>query len=343
MWKNLGSKLNYTLDINDEWRCGGGMARQLRIEYEGAFYHITSRGNQRGEIFWDEKDRERLKTILERTKERYGYLLHGYVFMSNHYHLLIETPRANIKQIMQNINTSYTVFVNKKYGRSGHLFQGRYKAFIVDKERYLLALGRYIHLNPVRAGLVRRPEGFGWSSYRDYLSGRSDGLVDTDETLGLFSKRRGLAIRRYREFVDGGLRESSPLENATGSILGDEGFREKVLRYLRVLPDKAAIPEIRKIRENRGIDEIVRDVAKYYGLPEVDLLRRSRRAGEQRKIAVYLSKVLSGERNAEIGSVFGITIQAVTNVVRRVEKRIGEDNKFGSEVMRLKEMVAAVK
>ena len=319
------------------------MARQLRIEYEGAFYHVTSRGNQREKIFWNEKDKERLRTILERTKERYGYLLHGYVFMSNHYHLLIETPRANIKQIMQNINTSYTVFVNRKYGRSGHLFQGRYKAFIVDKERYLLALGRYIHLNPVRAGVVRRPEDFGWSSYRDYLSAISDGLVDTDETLGLFSKRRGLAKRRYREFVDGGLRERSPLEKAIGSILGDEGFRESVIRYLRVLPDKAAIPEIKKIRRERRIDEIVRDVAKYYGLSEVDLLRRRRRAEGQRKIAVYLSKVLSGEKNAEIGSMFGITIQAVTNVVRRVEKRMGEDNRFGSEVRRLKGMVAAVK
>ena len=319
------------------------MARQLRIEYDGAFYHVTSRGNQRGKIFWDDRDRERLRTILERTKERYGYLLHGYVFMSNHYHLLIETPRANIKQIMQNINTSYTVFVNRRYRRFGHLFQGRYKAFIVDKERYLLGLGRYIHLNPVRAGVVRRPEDFRWSSYCDYIGSRNEGLVDTDETLGLFSRKRGIAIRRYREFVKEGLGGGSPLENATGSILGDEGFRERVVRYLRVLPDKGAIPEIRRIRKRQGVDEIVRGVGKYYGLPEVDLLRRRRRAEGQRKIAVYLSKILSGEKNAEIGSVFGITIQAVSNAVRSVEKRIAEDNKFGSEVMRLKKIVAAAK
>jgi putative transposase len=224
------------------------MARQLRIEYEGAFYHVTSRGNQRGKIFWDDKDRKKLKAILERTKERYGYLLHGYVFMPNHYHLLVETPRANIKQIMQNVNTSYTVFVNRKYCRSGHLFQGRYKAFIVDKERYLLELGRYIHLNPVRAKVVRRPEEFRWSSYRDYISTRKDGaVVDTDETLGFFSKRRGVAIKRYLEFVSEGIHGRSPLESAAGSILGDEQFRERVVKYLRSVPDKAAIPEIRKI------------------------------------------------------------------------------------------------
>ncbi len=319
------------------------MARQLRIEYEGAFYHVTSRGNQRGKIFWGEKDRERLKTILGRSKERYGYVLHAYVLMSNHYHLLIETPRANIKQVMQNINTSYTVFVNRKYGRFGHLFQGRYKAFIVDKERYLLGLGRYIHLNPVRARAVRKPEDFRWSSYRDYIRGRSDGLVDTDETLGLFSKKRHIATRRYGEFVNEGWSGRSPLENATGSILGDERFRERVVKYLRVLPDKAAVPEVRKIRKKQRIDEIVRGVAKYYGLLEGDLLRRRRRTEGQRKIAVYLSKILSGEKNAEIGSMFRITLQAVSNAVRSVEKRIEEDNKFGSEVMRLKETVAGVK
>lgn len=108
------------------------MARQLRMEFEGAFYHITSRGNQRGSVYFEDKDKERFLEILSRTKERYGYLLHAYALMDNHYHLMIETPRANIAQTMQNINTSYTVYINKKYRRSGHLFQGRFKGIIVD-------------------------------------------------------------------------------------------------------------------------------------------------------------------------------------------------------------------
>jgi len=123
------------------------MARQLRVEFENAFYHVTSRGNQRDKIFYDAADRERFLEILSRTKERYGFLLHGYVLMDNHYHLLMETPKANLSQIMQNINTSYTVYVNRKYQRSGHLLQGRFKGIIVDKDRYLIALSRYIHLN----------------------------------------------------------------------------------------------------------------------------------------------------------------------------------------------------
>ena len=204
-------------------------ARQLRIEYEETFYHITSRGNQREKIFWDTKDRERLKAILERTQERYGYLFHGYVLMNNHYHLLIETPLANIKQIMQNVNTSYTVFVNRKYNRSGHLFQGRYKGFIVDKDRYLLALSRYIHLNPVRAGAVKRAEEYQWSSYREYLYGSVDGaLTDMDETLSFFSKHRAVAVRKYKEFVEAGIRAKTPLGDVAESILGGRTFRERV-------------------------------------------------------------------------------------------------------------------
>jgi len=320
------------------------MARQLRIEYEGGFYHITSRGNQREKIFWDAKDRERLKTVLERTKERYGYLLHAYVFMDNHYHLLVETLHANLHQIMQNINTSYTVFVNRKYNRSGHLFQGRYKAFIVDKDKYLLALSRYIHLNPVRAGAVKRAEEFRWSSYQEYLYGRKEGaLTDTDENLSFFSKQRAVAVKKYKEFVEAGIEVRTPLQDGIGSVLGGEPFRERVLKLLRITSDKAGIPEIKKIERTYEIKGIVRGVAGYYGLAEEDLIKRRKRTEGQRRIGIYLSKVLSGRRNADIGAIFGITIQAVTNVVRDVEKRREGDRRFDSELKRIKEIVGSLK
>ena len=133
------------------------------------------------------------------------------------------------------------------------------------------------------------------------------------------------------------------MENATGSLLGDEKSRERVVKYLRVLPDQGAIPEIRKIRKSQGVDEIVKGVARHYALLEVDLLKRRRRTEVQRKMAVYLSKVLSGGKNAEVGAVFGITVQAVTNAVRGVEKKMAEDNKFDAQVIRLKEFVAAMR
>lgn len=267
------------------------MARQLRIEYEGAFYHITSRGNQREKIFWDDEDREEFKRILNKTKERYGYHLQAYVLMDNHYHLLIETPYANLKQIMQNINTSYTVYANKRHNRFGHLLQGRYKAFIVDKESYLLELGRYIHLNPVRAGITRSPEGYRWSSYREYIQGGfKQAITDIDDTLYSFAKKRAIAIKKYQEFVKAGISEESPLKGSVGSILGDETFRDRAVKYLKGIPDRTEIPEIKEIKTKHNINDIVKKVAEYYELWENEILKRKKATARQRKIAVYLSR-----------------------------------------------------
>jgi len=316
------------------------MARQLRIEYEGAFYHVTSRGNQKERIFWDDKDREELKKIIKRTKERYKYLLHAYVFMDNHYHFLIETPYANIKQVMQNINTSYTVYINRSHKRAGHLFQGRYKAFIVDKESYLLELSRYIHLNPVRAGIVDRPEDYKWSSYREYIYGGSGGpITDTEETLYSFSKKRAIAAEKYHEFVYAGIKMESPFKDAVGNILGEERFRERIKRYLKGIQDKVEISDIKKIEPKHKLEDVVREVSENYGLEEGGLLRRKRATEKQRKVAIYLSKVLSGSKNIEVGKVFGITAQAVTNAVRDIEKRIEEDMKFRKEIAMIKKSI----
>jgi REP element-mobilizing transposase RayT len=309
------------------------MARQLRIEYEGAFYHITSRGNQREKIFWDDKDREEFKKILKRTKERYGYLLHAYVLMDNHYHLLIETPHANIKQAMQNINTSYTVYVNRRHERFGHLLQGRYKAFIVDKENYLLELGRYIHLNPVRAKIVKRPEDYKWSSYREYLQGGwKQTMTDTDDTLYSFSTKRAIAVKKYQEFMSEEISEVSPLKGSVGSVLGDETFREKVIRHLKGIPDKTEIPEVKEMETKYLIKDVIKAVSKYYGVREEELLKRKKATERQRKIAIYLCKTLSGKKNIEVGRTFGITLQAVTNAVRDIERMGEEDKKIKKEI-----------
>ncbi len=315
------------------------MARQLRIEYEGAFYHITSRGNQREQIFWDNRDKERFKEIIKRTKERYGYLLHAYVLMDNHYHLLMETPHANIKQIMQNINTSYTVYANKRHKRFGHLFQGRYKAFIVDKESYLMELSRYIHLNPVRAGMVKAAGEYRWSSYREYMNGKEKQTTDTEDTLYMFSKVRHEAIRKYEEFVSSGIAKESPLGKAVGGVLGNESFTEKVFAYLKGSLDKTEIPDIKKIESKHGIEEVIRRIANYYGLKEEELYKRKKAAARSRKIAIYLCKILSGKKNRDVGTAFGISTQAVTNAVKAVEKAKEKDKKVVKEIAGIKELI----
>ena len=148
------------------------MGRPLRIEYSGAHYHVTSRGNEQKDVFKSQKDRERFLSYLESAVLRYGAVIHAYCLMSNHYHLLVETPSGNLSQIMKHINGAYTNYFNVKRKRAGHLFQGRYKAILIEADEYAKELSRYIHLNPVRVGMVSRPEDYQWSSYRDYIGQR---------------------------------------------------------------------------------------------------------------------------------------------------------------------------
>ena len=145
------------------------MARPLRIEYKGAFYHITARGNERKRIFFSKADYEKFKDYLGKAQDKYGYLLHCYMLMTNHYHMLIETPNPNMSKLMHYLNGSYTGYINRRRKRSGHLFQGRYKAILVDADSYFLELSRYIHLNPVRANIVSNPEDCPYSSYSTYI------------------------------------------------------------------------------------------------------------------------------------------------------------------------------
>ena len=146
------------------------MARPLRIQYPGALYHITSRGNERKNIYLDDSDTKKFLEILEAYHDRLGILIYCYVLMNNHYHIVIETPKGNLLKVMHGINTGYTGYFNRKYGQVGHLFQGRYKGILIHKESYLLEVCRYVHLNPVRARIVDRPDQYEWSSYGGFIN-----------------------------------------------------------------------------------------------------------------------------------------------------------------------------
>ena len=208
------------------------MGRPLRIEYPGAFYHVTSRGNEKKAVYGSKADRVRFLSYLKSAHDRYGASIHAFCLMVNHYHLLLETPRANLSQILHHINGAYTNYYNTKRQRSGHLFQGRYKAILVQKDAYLQELSRYIHLNPVRAGLVDHPCAYPWSSYGCYvgLKTKPDWLA-TGELLGYFGKDEAVAGAHYRKFVEKGMESGAenPIEEVYAStFLGNEEFIEWV-------------------------------------------------------------------------------------------------------------------
>ena len=187
------------------------MSRPLRLEYAGALYHVTSRGDRREDIYLDDEDRQRFLTQLSDVCGLYNWVCHAYCLMSNHYHLLIETPDANLSKGMRQLNGVYSQYFNRRHNLVGHVFQGRYKAIHVEKESYLLELSRYIVLNPVRAEMVRSAKDWPWSSYRA-TAGMSTAptWLHTDWLLAAFSKRKQNAVVQYRRFVSEGRGQPSP-------------------------------------------------------------------------------------------------------------------------------------
>ena len=235
------------------------MARPLRLEFGGAVYHLTSRGNARQKIFFSDTDRELLLETLAQVVSRYGWICHAYCLMANHYHLLVETPKANLSIGMRQLNGVYTQSFNRRHKQVGHLFQGRFKAILVEKESYLLELCRYIVLNPVRVKAKVRADAWKWSSYR-----ATAGLVSvpeflsTDWLLEQFARSRSAAHKRYREFVKEGL-ENRPWEKLTGQIyLGSEPFIERHSpknHQLKEIPRaqlKAVKPALERIFAKQG-------------------------------------------------------------------------------------------
>lgn len=214
------------------------MTRPLRIEFPGALYHVTSRGDRQEDIYLDDEDRRAYLDILKNVCERFNWIVHAYCLMSNHYHLLIETPDSNLSQGMRQLNGVYTQSFNRRHKREGHVYQGRFKAILVQKETYLLELSRYIVLNPVRAEMVRSAKDWPWSSYRA-TAGLTEpaGFLHVDWILSVFAKRKTLASQRYRAFVTEGKNLTTPWSALKNQVfLGSDDFVDEM--QCKVMPDK---------------------------------------------------------------------------------------------------------
>jgi REP element-mobilizing transposase RayT len=310
------------------------MARPLRIEYEGALYHITARGNERKKIFFSETDHEKFLHYVAEAKKKYGIKLHCYVLMSNHYHLVVETPKANLSKTMQYINGSYTTYVNIKRRRSGHLFQGRYKAIIVDRDNYLLELSRYVHLNPVRAKIVQKPEEYLYSSYRAYISKKENCMVNESQILEMISGEKDQAKQGYKRFVDAaiGREPDDPHKDVYGGIiLGGTAFIKETLKTIKEeLLQKEEIAQSRKLKTGYGIEEIVDQIAKLNNISKEAIVRNNHK--ELRKQAIYFIKKNTGATNRQIGEYFkGIKASAVSKIVERINNEMINNRKLRKE------------
>lgn len=275
------------------------MSRPLRVEYAGALYHITSRGDRRETIYEDDNDRRAFIAVLEGVCDTYNWVCHAYCLMSNHYHLLIETPDANLSKGMRQLNGLYTQTYNRTHGRVGHVFQGRYKAILVEKEAYLLELSRYIVLNPVRAGMVRSVRDWGWSSYRATIGQvKGSKCLNVDWLLGAFGKRKSEAVKRYKKFVSEGKDQPSPWLKLRNQIyLGSEQFVEKMKSYVDGNRELSEVPAAQR-----------RPVPKALGDYEA--------SSHDRNTAITNAYRSGGYTLKEIGNHFGLHYSTVSGIIK---------------------------
>jgi len=232
------------------------MSRPLRIEFAGALYHITARGNARQAIYDDDQDRHTFLEYLSKVIKRYDWLCHAYCLMDNHYHLLVETQCPTLSKGMKHLNGNYTQAYNRRHNRVGHLFQGRYKSILVEKDSYLQELSRYIVLNPVRARMVRSAKDWPWSSYRAItgLAAKPDYLT-TDCILGLFGKKRAIAQQSYRQFVAEGKRQASVWSCLRNQVyLGSDEFVQKMQLKIDAGQSLEDIPKPQKQAPPKSLD-----------------------------------------------------------------------------------------
>ncbi len=289
---------------------------------------MTCRGNERREVFRDDSDRERFLGVLGRTVSLFRFRLHAYVLMGNHYHLLVETPEPTLSRGMRQLNGVYTQAFNRAHRRVGHLFQGRFKAILVEKEAHLLELCRYVVLNPVRAGIVRTARGWPWSSYR-----ATAGLVECPEwletgwTLEQFGGTRVRALEAYRRFVSDGRQSAyEPWKSIEGQIfLGSKEFRRRTIRQALAGRKSRGVPKVQRLAASRSRDELFRECLEALGRDRESLASRTRLLAEERKAVAAILRRRGLMKLTEIGGLLGVGEGQAGLMAKQGESALRED------------------
>ncbi len=319
------------------------MARPLRLEYPGALWHVTSRGNERRSIFRNDADRARFLDLLSDAVDRFAWRLHAYVLMGNHYHLLLETPEPNLSRGMHRVNAVYSQGFNKHHERVGHLLQGRFKAILVEREPHLLELVRYVVLNPVRAGLVARAGDWPWSNYRSTAGLRPPpSWLETEWTIAQFGGGDAAKIA-YREFVAAGVAGlAEPWKSIAGQLfLGSEDFRRRMQERLKSVPASSEVPREQRLPSRPSLPEVVAGAARALGIDPGEV-RRPKRTPLRLAIA-YVARQDTLTTLADLGTVLHVSASAACEIAasaRRLRQRSKEFRallkKVRSEIRKMK-------
>ena len=307
------------------------MARKPRVHYPGALYHVTLRGNAGQTVFFDDRDRTRFYLLLQEGIERFRHRIHAFCLMSNHVHVAVQVGDVPLSRIIQNLSFRYTRWINWRLSRSGHLFQGRYKAVLVDADAYLLELTRYIHLNPVRAGIVKEPEDYPWGGHRAYLGREVIPWLTTDWVLSQFSKRQSSAREAYGRFIQDGKKGIYRREYHAGSgtdsrILGNDQFIDRVLKK-----------EEKRSRRRVNFDRIIEQVCKSFALEEGTLLvsGRDHTVSKARGMAAWIVLERGIGTLAELSRRTGRDVATLSSAAKRLKIRSEKDLELAGKMRKL--------
>jgi len=330
------------------------MARPLRIQFENAYYHVTCRGNSGQETFSIDADRSRFLDLLERSKDVYQTEILAYVLMSTHFHLLVKTPLGNLQEFMRHFNISYTSYYNWKHDRIGHLYQGRYKSFLVDADSYLQEVSRYVHLNPIRVKLQsgmtldekrKYLRNYRWSSYCGYLSpGERREFLQVEEVLAYFGGDTAKGRRKYEEFVTEGMsgKMANPLDRGTGhGIVGGHAFIEKIReQYIQSTADSREVPAVKRILSQVEPERIINVIGEVFEVEREELLTRGAK-GVSRGVLMEMLYRYGGMNQREIGKLMGIDYSAVSVMRKRLSAIQEKSRDLSTEIERVKKRLQA--
>lgn len=313
------------------------MARPLRIEFPSAIYHVMARGNERRAIVRDDVDRRKWVSVIARTVERYRWRVFAWALLDNHFHVFLQTPEGNLSAGMAHLNGTYAGYFNDRHRRVGHLMQGRFKSVVVEDCGYWRELGRYVHLNPVQAGLVRRPEDWAWSSYAGYHRlGRRQEWVCYGRVLAEFGGDTSQGRRAYRQYIAEGLAREldNPLAKAVhGLVLGSDAFVAKIRRLAAQHEDTAELPVLRRLKRPADMSAVIVAVTARFGGDAANW-RPGRRCDDiARAVAAYIARQATSNSSKQIADALGYRNPSSISVAcRRVEDTIKQNPSLAQQL-----------
>ena len=306
------------------------MARPLRVEFANAHYHVIARGDELKPLFRDNRDFKRYIRFLHRYRNELGVEIIAYCLMNTHLHLEVKTPLANISKFMHSLHTAYTGYYNFRHKSRGHLFQGRFKSPLVEKDSYLLELSRYIHNQAVRAGICSTPIEYQWSSYRFFVTSQVSQIVSPEIVLRLYGEDINKARKRYRRFVERELGLDVMAEEKRRVVYGSAEFQDKILDLIN---DRLShnLPEVRILRREGKIDRIQEIVATRYNIAADCLTQKgnryiSKEVLEARNLSLYLARIFTEKTHREIGKAFGgLCDSRVSRYISKITEQLKTD------------------